>query len=641
MTQTQITGLPENLRTVPTDRQEWLVWRDLVLAYRRLIHLKCEHSPESRDLNWHLASIEPAYDMCMFGVIFEPRRVKDWHIDGETGEEAEYVKPAGWYPWIPYEYQVRNIQWVEDIYGRVGDPLGRGDGVEEKPRDVGASWSYCEFFAHQWLYADNFLGHCISYKEELVSKQNDPRSIFFKIRSLIGLNRKVPERAYAPGTPYHNVPVRRPDWQFPKEWDPKEHDMKLALTHPTKNNIITGESTTARSGTGGRYSALFVDEAAKIEELDDLLGGISATCDHIYLNSSADLRFGRGFFDRARLAERVQSTHEQGPSYFRVNWWDHPLRGDDWYQGEKARNAHRPDFFAREYDINYFAGQTGVVYDYARQMQTGHFPFDPISVGRHMVSVDPAIRDPTALANFQHDPGRNRWRLYDALLINTPTAEFLAPLLTGLPPEHPLRHQYAGNPDALEYLDASWERHKLGLFPFLIGDPYGKHAGGAGKTTYYGTLFEFGEKLHEGVTGEFPGFKEWGVPEQELWVHSNYVNTKLAHIIYKDAMGKFLPTLDINGTARPRAALEALRQSVYRPQAEGVSRSNEPQDPLHDINSHWRTTIEFMAYEESRGLGFYNVPERQETKDEHKTDLFARRRKPRENRKMIPQQAAD
>jgi hypothetical protein len=104
-------------------------------------------------------------------------------------------------------------------------------------------------------------------------------------------------------------------------------------------------------------------------------------------------------------------------------------------------------------------------------------------------------------------------------------------------------------------------------------------------------------------------------------------------------MGKFLPLLDVNDTPRCRAALEALRRSTYRPQAEGISRASEPAEPLHDINSHFRTTVEFVAYEVARGLAFYNVPERKD--NDRQVDLFARRRKPRENRKMIPQQAAD
>lgn len=581
----RIEALPENLRDVPQDRRGWLSWRTSVLAYRTLIHRLCETDREMQAIQYELSARDPEYWRVMFGVLYEPRATLDIMIN-DNGEEVTFVKPQGWHPWIPFPFQVELGRWISDVTSRTMDTKGRGDGVVEKSREMGASWEFCKAASHDWLFGENMTVGLLSRKEDMVDAPEDSRSLFYKIRALAGVYDKVPETSFAPGTIWDGVPCRMPLWMRPVGFEKKYHDFRGKLIHPTKSNAILGESTSSKSGIGARATYMVIDEGAKIEALADIWGGLGATTPHRLVVSSADLRFGPDFYNLARSAERAKNHPDlPGPSYFRIPWDVHPLRNQQWFEAEKSRATDSHDF-AREYEINYHAGFGDWVYPFAQQMQSTNAPYS-IALGQVTLALDPGIRDPTSVGVFQDDPGNGRFRLVEAITLETPSAEHLAPILLGMPEDHECWSEGPYDQSAYEFADFMRKLRESGVRVRMVGDPYGDNAGGAGNESFYMALYRRGAELLESIGVEPQSFR--------LVVHTKYDEGAKYHPKRKEMTAKLLPMLDINDTPGARHILAALQDYRYKPLDDGKSAITEPTKPMHNWASHPATMVEYFS----------------------------------------------
>jgi len=145
-------------------------------------------------------------------------------------------------PFITYSYEDEYIRWVR---GRID---GKKDGLTEKSRDMGVTWSILGVFVWYWLYSDGFLAHVGSKKEDDVDRSSDIRSLFEKMRYMV-----------------RNLPA----WMLPVGFDWKKHSMFMRLVNPYNGNVITGESSNRDFGRGGRYSVVLLDEFAFMEYADE------------------------------------------------------------------------------------------------------------------------------------------------------------------------------------------------------------------------------------------------------------------------------------------------------------------------------------------------------------------------------------
>lgn len=579
-----IRGFPDSIATIPQDRDGWLRWRKKVLAYRLLLHRMADEDPQKRAAIIQMAADDPLFFMAIFGVLHEPRGAVDMDIT-DDGEVVEMVRPRGWFPWVPYPFQGRMIRWINEVLARENDLTGKGDGVVEKSRDMGATWTFCLQAGWQWLFDDDVFIGLLSHKEILVDSAN-PSSMFYKIRALLGLNSKVPEVCYSPGTPYDGIPVRLPAYLYPQGFESKQHDMKLNLRHPTKTNQIFGESTTSKSGIGSRTSWSLIDEAAKIPELMDIWSGLSAVTDHRFANSSADRREGDGMYLLAQQAkDSINDPTIEGPSLLSLPWHAHPLRDDEWYQRMKSRHGADAAGFAREYEIDWDAGFGDWVYPVAKQIVPEPVAWDP-ALGQVYCSIDPGIRDPTAVEWFQHKPGTDgEYNLFEALVLHTPSAEYLAPILMGWPPMHPMREDYPSQA-IQEVMDLMWRIRESRMPITYVGDPYGDNVGGASSDTYYTALWRRAQELNQ----EYPD-----LPPVEIAVMTRYDEAARYHAGRKEALTRFIPRVTFNNSVRVRHIVDALQSYRYKSQEDGRSVMNEPNRPLHDWSSHPTTCAEFMA----------------------------------------------
>jgi len=584
MTTLRINGFPDHIANVPEDRVGWLRWREDVLAFRELCHRLAEEDHEKRAGILALAASDPAFFMAVFGVIHEPRGTTDFRLD-EHGNVVEMYRPRGWYPWIPYPFQVKFLRWIQEVLSTQSDESGKGDGAVEKSRDMGATWLFCAFAAWQWLFDDDVFVGFYSHKEALVDSSN-PSSMFFKLRALLGINRKVPELCHAPDTIFDGHRVRLPDWMFPVGFESKEHDLKLNLKHPTKTNQIFGEATTSKSGIGSRTTWNLIDEGAKIDNVLDIWSGMSAVTDHRFINSSADRREGDGMYilvEQARAAQRDPSL--EGPRLLSLPWHLHPLRDQGWYNRMKARHGADPSGFAREYDIDWNAGQGDFVYPMARQIVPEPVEWDPLA-GEVTCTIDPGLRDATAVEWFQFLPGTGgMYSCFEALVLKTPSAAYLAPILMGFPPGHEIRNNY---PDTSiqDVMDLTWELRKNFIPVRYVGDPYGDNTGGAGTGSFYEALTLRSQEL----CAEYPD-----LPPVEIAVLTKYDEGARYHPKRKEAGASMIPRIKWNNSPRVRYVVESLQNYRYKSQDEGRLVQNEPNKPAHDWSSHPSTAFEYFA----------------------------------------------
>lgn len=549
---TTIESLPNHLCVVPSERKAWLRWRTLVLEERELVHKECDADFTERAVQIRLCADDPAYFMVMFGVLYEPRPTVDIVLAGD-GAENSVDRPPGWYPWVPFAFQVDMVRWFQKIVSKTYDPLGRGDGVIEKSREMGASWVFCLLAAHGWLFLDDQTIMLMSKSAELVDNRGDPGSLFYKIRALVGIYDKVPRASFAPGTIWDGLRARLPEWMTPPIVA-REHDHVMKLMHPTKNNTVIGETTTSTSGTGGRATWLGIDEAAKNPKLKDINGGLASVSYHRLLFSSASLEFGSDFYDLARTAEAACTTGGPGPSYMRINWELHPLRTDEWFASERARSTDPYDF-EREYGLNYHAGYGDFYYPYAKQMLRSNAPYST-GIGQVTVSIDPGLGDPTAMNWWQKDAGTGRHRLFESLQIHTESARFIVPILMGFPEDHEIVEQYYNHKDAIDILDVmatTWDLRQRKEAVRFVGDSFGNNSGGNDKVTFYDECLRVSRELSE----KYPLSDEHPV---HIVVHSKTKDGARGFFQRRKALTSLLKIVDVNDTPRCGRTLEAWRE---------------------------------------------------------------------------------
>lgn len=207
------------LSPYPKGYEENMRWRLKLLR-------KCEKDLQFRGKTKKLFFSDPLFAFNAFFYTLDVRR-----------------RPRHHRPFTTYPYQDLVILTKVDHIKR-GEDL-----VEEKSRDMGASWTTIGVYVWLWLNPkggyDFLLGSRI---EDYVDKRGDMRTLFEKARYLI---------------------QRLPKWLLPEGWKAKRDDNFMKLVNVETGASITGESNNANFGTGGRYNAIFPDEFAKWKDTDN------------------------------------------------------------------------------------------------------------------------------------------------------------------------------------------------------------------------------------------------------------------------------------------------------------------------------------------------------------------------------------
>lgn len=558
-----IRGLPATLARVPDERAEWEAWRDDVTLYREYIRKRAATDREVQAQELYLCAQDFCYWMVMYGIIFEPRALQGM--------------PPRWLRWIPYHFQVQAARWIELVMSTTDN--GRGDGVIEKSRDMGASWLFCAYMAWCWLFADVFVAGVISKKAEDVDKPGATGTLFYKIRALVGLEPQVPP-SLAP-----------PAWMLPVIPEREKVTRTRNLSHPAKTCAINGETTTALSGVSDRNTMRLNDEAARFDSFVDSWANQGATTEHRFAVSTADT-VNLGFYELAKLARECSTNpYKAGPSYLALPWWLHPYHDDAWYANEQKRYEHDPQFFSREYDMQYFAGAGDAIYPRIAEAAVGHFPYTP-GLGELWCAIDPGVKDPTAIAWIQKDDRENRWRVVRAYETPGGTGpEHVASLLTGTPISGPEAPHYT--PEEIDLM--AWTA-SLGRVRY-VGDHYGTHKATDGKTSFYSLLAEKSRALTEG--------------RHVVTVATVTKDNAREFSTRRTALAALLPRIDWHDHPSVAVALSRMKEARFQNRNPNRQYAKEITAPAHDYTSHTRTMFEYFAVNVSARLATTRNPRRQ------------------------------
>lgn len=275
--------------------------------------------------------------------------INDWGVTFDP-RNAERDMPTT-VPFLLFPKQEEFVAWVVDRWRQ------REDWLVEKSRDMGVSWLCVAVAVWMFLFWPGTVVGFGSRKEEYVDKLGDPKSLFWKIRSFIGL-----------------LPA-----EFrPKGWDESKHAPFMRVLNPETGSAIVGEAGD-NIGRGNRTSIYFKDESAFYERPEKIDAALSQTS-----NCKGDVSTPNGEgnpFHKKRFGGRIK--------VFVFDWRDDPRKGPAWYEAQ--RSALDPVVLAQEVDRDYSAsvGNAFIPGDLVTAaMQRG--PADVPAMGHLRVGLDVA-----------------------------------------------------------------------------------------------------------------------------------------------------------------------------------------------------------------------------------------------------------
>lgn len=304
------------------------------------------------------------------------------------------------------EAHIPFVTWPiqDEVIQQVIECIESGESVNfEKSRDMGATWIILAIFTWYWLFHSEVNFGVVSRKEDLVDSKGDMDSLFEKIRYMISM---------------------LPKWMVPEMRSRYMHIHNLEL-----NSTIAGESTNQDVGRGGRKTAYAIDEAAAInngEEIENALSYTTGTQVWISTPKGPQTQFHKRILaGRGRLVQ--------------MPWWRHPDKSIGahqiidpetkkvkwtslWYQKECSEKSRRA--IAQEVDLDH--GSAGeVFFDYTEiERHKSDFVEHPHLCG-HIRRVKPVTPDEreSAIRKAQHhgiefvpdSDKRSTWRMWLAL----------------------------------------------------------------------------------------------------------------------------------------------------------------------------------------------------------------------------------
>lgn len=258
-------------------------------------------------------------------------------IVNENGQEIPVQEGSTHWPLITWVVQDEFVQMLQECIEE-GE-----DAACEKSRDMGATWLGLVTIHWYWQFRANTTFLELSRKQQLVDMRGNMDCLFEKHRYI---NRFQPK------------------WLRPK----RIRDNVCHLENLDNGSSIEGESTNEHAGQGGRKTAIFLDEFARVQNAEeiDLATADTSAC-RIYNSTPAG---------PSTAFHKI--VKEKRARILRMPWWRHPEKGagahqifdpgngrikwtSAWYENECARRSKKD--VASNLDMDH--GQAGdIFFDY-------------------------------------------------------------------------------------------------------------------------------------------------------------------------------------------------------------------------------------------------------------------------------------
>lgn len=243
--------------------------------------------------------------------------------------------------------EVANVPFItwpvqDDAVYAVQQAIADGEDINiEKSRDMGATWLLMALIDWYFLFKKNVNIGVVSRKEILVDNKGDMDSLFEKVRYI---NRMLPA------------------WMMPAN-----HGRYMYMRNAEMGSTITGESTNANVGRGGRKTFYFVDEAAAIPNATEIENSLSQ-------NTVCQIWVSTPMGPNTCFHQRIK---EHRGAHLQLPWYRHPEKSmgaqqvrdslgkikwtSPWYRKQESKYSSKT--IAQEIDMDH--GQAGdIFFDY-------------------------------------------------------------------------------------------------------------------------------------------------------------------------------------------------------------------------------------------------------------------------------------
>ena len=148
------------LRIPLEGESRYTVWErlDTVEEIRRraVILQKADKDMEFRAGLWEMCRRDIAFFCDNFCWIYEPR------------PGMEHIQP-----WHPYPHELKQLDWMEERF------KNREDGLIEKSREMGVSWSFCLWLIWHFLFDSEFSYHEVMTLHSIISIEGNFNAPYF------------------------------------------------------------------------------------------------------------------------------------------------------------------------------------------------------------------------------------------------------------------------------------------------------------------------------------------------------------------------------------------------------------------------------------------------------------------------------
>lgn len=299
-------------------------YRENLLKRIRILDL-AESDSEFKEIIKEKCKRDIMFFVNMFGFTYDPRNeAKFRHI-----------------PFILYDFQEDMIKWLEERLEK------REDGLIEKSRDMGVTWTGLIWIVWHWLFDNGFSAHIGSRKQEYVDRSGDMDTLFERIRYILR---------------------RLPEWLIPKGFNWRRHSTFMRIINPERESIITGEATNDDFGRQARATVCWLDEFASWQHSESAWSAVSSVTPVKIVVSTPKGRFNT--FARLRFESDIK--------VFTLHWSRHPKKSPEWYEKIKREKIMTSQEIAQELDIDYTSSAGKPVFpDFRKDKHTGEFNVNP------------------------------------------------------------------------------------------------------------------------------------------------------------------------------------------------------------------------------------------------------------------------
>lgn len=441
-------------------------------------------------------------------------------------EDPRESAPIHDLPFVLRPHQIETVRWFHGLV------TSQRDGLLDKSREMGVTWSMVGYVVWGYLFRSGFRA-LIGSKEERLVDDGTMDSHFGKIEYFL-----------------RNLP----GWMLPRGFRMDVHRLKLRVFHPENDNQIIGRAPTGEFGRQGRYTVVFYDEAAFWDDLRKSWRAAGSTTKTRIAMSTPN-----GMNDFGRMIHMRDEDGNPVYPHLRLHWTLDPTKDQAWYERECARLVF-PEDIAQELDISYQMSVKGVVYPTWHDVPKGSYPYR--NGWSLYVSWDFGVADDTAIIWWARDPVSGKVRMVDAYSNSDKPIDFYVPFVTG---EIPADNQWTYTYDEMQKigLHATWPR------PIHFGDPAGKQRNAVTNTSVFDVLAKY-----------------------KIYV---YTNSK-ANDFRSRKMSTELGLRQLEGVNLPDCAgVDEAMTNARFPESNPNTRSTvEKILPIHNWTSHFRTAVEYF-----------------------------------------------